>query len=203
MTVKMILVIIGAYLVGSISPAYLISRWMKGIDIRKVGSGNSGAANVFYEVGVFPGILAGVLDVLKGILPVWVALILNMPEVVIVLAAVFVVLGHNWSIFLGFQGGAGFAPILGVAFFLVPREVIIAGLASFTVSYLLNIIPAWSRSVKKLSTGIALTLISLPIVIWLFKEPTYEIYLFIFLAALLLLKRFKIIRQALIKLKTR
>jgi len=202
MIVRIISVIIGSYLIGSISSAYLITKLLKGIDIRKIGTGNSGAANVFYEVGHLPGILVGVLDILKGILPVWLALILNVPKVVIVIAAVSVVLGHNWSIFLRFQGGAGFAPILGIAFFLVPREVIITGLGSFTVSYLLNLIPACRRCLKKLSTGIALTLVSLPILVWLLKEPTYKIYLFIFLAVVLFLKRVKIIQQVLTKLKT-
>ena len=202
MIVRIISVIIGSYLIGSISSAYLITKLLKGIDIRKIGTGNSGAANVFYEVGHLPGILVGVLDVLKGILPIWLALILNVPEIVIVIAAVSVVLGHNWSIFLRFQGGAGFAPILGIAFFLVPREVIIAGLGSFMISYLSSLIPVCRRCLKKLSTGIALTLISLPILVWLFKEPTYKIYLFILLAIALFLKRFKVIQQALTKFKT-
>lgn len=202
MIVRIISVIIGSYLIGSISLAYLVTKLLKGIDIRKIGTGNSGAANVFYEVGHLPGILVGVLDVLKGILPIWLALILNVPEIVIVIAAVSVVLGHNWSIFLRFQGGAGFAPILGIAFFLVPRAIIIAGLGSFMISYLSSLISACRRCVKKLSTGIALTLISLPILVWLFKEPTYKIYLFIFLAVALFLKRFKIVQQTLTKFKT-
>ena len=202
MIVRIISVIVGSYLIGSISSAYLITKLLKGVDIRKIGTGNSGAANVFYEVGRLPGILAGILDVFKGALPIWLASILNVPEVVIVIAAVAVVLGHNWSIFLKFQGGAGFSPILGVAFFLVPREVIIAGLGSFAISYLLNLVPVCRRCLKKLSTGIALTLITLPILAWLFEEPTYKIYLFIFLAIALFLKRVKIIRQTLTKLKT-
>ena len=202
MIVRIISVIIGSYLIGSISSAYLVTKLLKGIDIRKIGTGNSGAANVFYEVGHLPGILVGILDILKGVLPVWLALILNVPESVIVIAAVSVVLGHNWSIFLRFQGGAGFAPILGIAFFLVPREIIIAGPASFLISYLSNLIPACRRSVKKLSAGIALTLVSLPIVVWLFEEPTYKVYLFIFLAIALFLKRVKIVQRALTKLKT-
>ncbi len=202
MIARIILVIMGSYLIGSISLAYLVTKLLKGIDIRKIGTGNSGAANVFYEVGHLPGILVGILDVLKGILPVWLALILNVPQSVIVMAAVAVVLGHNWSIFLKFQGGAGFAPILGIGFFLVPREILIAGLGSFTVSYLLNLIPACRCYLKKLSTGIALTLISLPILVWFFEEPTYKVYLFIFLAVALFLKRVKIIRQALTKFKT-
>ena len=202
MVVRIISVIIGSYLIGSISTAYLVTKLLKGVDIRKIGTGNSGAANVFYEVGHLPGISVGILDVLKGIVPVWLALRSNVPHSVIVISAIAVVLGHNWSIFLKFQGGAGFAPILGIGFFLVPREIFIAGLGSFAVSYLLNLVPACRRCLKKLSTGIALTLITLPIVIWLFGQPAYKIYLFIFLAIALFLKRVKIVQQVLTKLKT-
>lgn len=105
----------GSYLLGSIPTAFIFGKVMKGIDIRQHGSGNMGATNAFRVLGKAPGTAVLVIDMLKGILPVvflagWLA-----PSVEgRILAAISVVCGHNWTCFLGFNGGKGVATSAGV-----------------------------------------------------------------------------------------
>lgn len=107
------------YLVGSTPIGYLIVRFFGGKDIRQHGSGRTGGSNVGRVLGTQGFILTILLDVLKGALAVILARLimsqLNLgfwPEVT---AGIGCVIGHNWSIFLGFKGGAGTTPSLGAA----------------------------------------------------------------------------------------
>lgn len=108
-----------AYLIGSIPTAYLLVRWLKGVDIRSVGSGNVGATNAARVLGVrfFPVVF--VIDLLKGylptaFLPIAVARLssAHMPSLP-VLIAVAAIVGHNFPAFLGFRGGKGVATSVG------------------------------------------------------------------------------------------
>jgi len=112
------LILIVNYLLGSL-PCGLIVGWvLRGVDIRKFGSGNIGATNVSRVVGFKGALLAGVLDALKGFVGAYLASIF-LPHPGWWLVAVFlIVIGHNWSIFLGFKGGKGVATTLGVLFYL-------------------------------------------------------------------------------------
>lgn len=111
-----------AYLCGSVPTGFLVGR-AKGIDIRKVGSGNMGATNVFRTLGKGPGILVLLVDAAKGALPVLLlpALFHRADPVWLrLLAALFAVLGHNYTCWLGFKGGKGIATSAGVLAALVP-----------------------------------------------------------------------------------
>jgi len=105
-----------AYVIGSIPVAYIFGRMLKGIDIREHGSGNMGATNAFRVLGKGPGIIVLVLDIVKGIVPV--TLLANAFGLrdawSLVIIAVAAVIGHNWTVFLGFKGGKGMATSLGV-----------------------------------------------------------------------------------------
>ena len=117
---KVFLALLIGYLFGSIPFAILISR-MKGIDIRKVGSGNPGAANVFREVGKPYGLLVWALDMAKGALPMWIARdFFHIHPFFVGLTGVAAVAGHCWSVFLKFKGGKGVATSGGVFLFLFP-----------------------------------------------------------------------------------
>lgn len=108
--------IILSYLVGAIPTAYIFGKALKGIDIRKHGSGNVGATNVFRTLGIGPGIAVLLLDICKGIIAVVIVPdLLGLAKIVhrVVLAMV-VVCGHNWTVFLKFKGGKGIATSLGV-----------------------------------------------------------------------------------------
>jgi len=93
-----------AYLIGSIPPAYIVGRLIRGIDIRSVGSHNLGAMNVFYNVGFFPGLLVLTLDVGKGALAVFVARLMGVPLWGELASGVLAVVGHGFPIFLKFRG---------------------------------------------------------------------------------------------------
>jgi len=113
-----------AYLLGSIPFAYLISR-TKGVDIRRVGDGNVGAFNVFRHVGLGAGLATLALDIGKGATAIMVAKALHIPEIAVCLAGIAATIGHNWPVFLKFEGGRGEATIIGVLAVLVPWQMAI------------------------------------------------------------------------------
>ncbi len=109
------LLIVGSYFWASIPSAYLVSKYIKGIDIRDYGSGNMGATNVMAHVGRFSGFFLGVFDCLgKGVLPVSIVSVMNQSDAVKVAVALVSIVGHNWTPFLKFTGGRGVATAMGV-----------------------------------------------------------------------------------------
>jgi glycerol-3-phosphate acyltransferase PlsY len=103
-----------SYLLGSIPFGLVISYLVKGIDIRKYGSGNIGATNVVRVVGKGWGILVFILDFFKGLTPLLLAKIIIAPSnLIYVILALASVCGHNWPLFLKFKGGKGVATSLG------------------------------------------------------------------------------------------
>ncbi|RKZ24474.1 acyl-phosphate glycerol 3-phosphate acyltransferase [bacterium] len=130
---KIGLALVMGYLFGSIPFAIIVSR-IKGIDIRKVGSKNPGAANVFREVGKPYGLLVWALDMLKGIIPMWIARdFLNLHPFFVGLTGIAAVAGHCWSIFLRFKGGKGVATSGGVFLYLFPWFFPIAVVTYFAI----------------------------------------------------------------------
>ena len=107
------------YLLGSIPFGAIISLLYK-VDITKAGSGNIGATNVLRTLGVLPAIIVFSLDLLKGFLAVYLAIIVLRDPVLILLAGVAAILGHMFSIFLKFKGGRGAATGLGVLLGITP-----------------------------------------------------------------------------------
>jgi glycerol-3-phosphate acyltransferase PlsY len=116
--------ILGSYLLGSIPSAYILGRRAKKIDIRQVGDGNVGAANAYREIGPVSGITVLLADIAKGAVAILVAQALA-AQSVIFLAGLAVVVGHNWSIYLGFKGGRGEATAIGVLGTLLPQPTLI------------------------------------------------------------------------------
>jgi glycerol-3-phosphate acyltransferase PlsY len=121
-----------AYLVGSFPTAYLIGR-ARGVDLGAVGSGNYGATNVFRAIGPGPAIVALVVDVAKGYVPValfprWLPAELPSPMLHAVLLATAAVLGHVFSIFLKFRGGKGVGTAFGAYLALAPWAILAAAL---------------------------------------------------------------------------
>lgn len=103
-----------AYLLGGI-PVGLIVGLARGVDVRKVGSGNIGATNVIRGVGAKLGALVFIIDVLKGVAAVMIARALGADDWLVGMAGLFVVLGHSFSPYLAFKGGKGVATSFGVA----------------------------------------------------------------------------------------
>ncbi|WP_457631670.1 glycerol-3-phosphate 1-O-acyltransferase PlsY [Oceanithermus sp.] len=116
-------VLLLAYLFGSIPAGVLMAR-LYGVNIREVGSGNIGATNVLRAVGWGPAIVVFLFDVFKGGLAVMIARWAGIDGWLLGGVAVAAVLGHNFSIFLGFKGGKGVATTLGTVLFLDPAAAL-------------------------------------------------------------------------------
>ncbi len=132
-----LLAVILAYGLGSLPMGYLVVRAATGQDVRTVGSGRTGGTNALRAAGPLAGALTGALDVLKAAAGVWLArwLLPSEAEALgLALAGLGAIVGHNYSCFLRFKGGAGGGPCLGAALALWPGSALMAfpiGLAVF------------------------------------------------------------------------
>ena len=160
MVIPFVLLIIGAYLLGSVPAAYLITRWVRGIDIRQYGSGNVGAANVLAVVSKRWSIPVTIFDIGKGALMVWVAQLLGLSVAQQVTVGIFTIIGHNWPVFLRFRGGRGVFTSLGVITMLSPK----LGLVVLVVSYSL-------APLRQVSLGVFVSLVALPFLSWFLSQP--------------------------------
>jgi acyl phosphate:glycerol-3-phosphate acyltransferase len=132
-------IVILSYLVGSIPTGILITKAVKGIDIRNYGSGNAGGTNVMRVLGWKHGLLVILLDALKGVIAVVIIARLhygNIPfenitpfddfTLVQIIAGIAAVVGHIWTVFASFRGGKGIATALGMLLILVTVDMLIA-----------------------------------------------------------------------------
>ena len=136
------LVALVGYLVGSISFGYIVAKYVKNVDLRRVGSGSTGGTNAFRTLGRGPGVLVSVLDILKGIAAVWFASLLfgrgdDPGQIAQATAAIAVVAGHCWPFVLRGQGGRGVATGFGALLFVAT--------------------PAWASAVAAFAIALALT----------------------------------------------
>jgi acyl phosphate:glycerol-3-phosphate acyltransferase len=137
-----------AYLIGSVSFSYLVAR-ANGVDLRKVGSGNVGGANVWRNCGFGPFLLAAAGDILKGMLPTLAALNISdvgrllgmrldrLPPGAVILVGVAAIIGHTFSLFLNFKGGKAVATSGGVLLAIFPLLIPI-GLVAWVVAFLIT-----------------------------------------------------------------
>lgn len=160
MDLYQILLIIATYFIGSIPFAYIIVKLVKKIDIRTVGSGNAGATNAARVLGKWGFISVFLLDALKGFLPVFISLHYYGQTMITLIVAAVVVLGHTYTVFLGFKGGKGVATGAGVFLALAPAEIGI-GLVVFIIVFL---------ATKMVSAGSILASITLLIAVCLMSN---------------------------------
>ena len=117
------------YLLGSFPTGFLFGKYLKNIDLRKMGSGSTGATNVLRNVGKWPALFVFIIDVLKGFIAVKISYILISESIYEVLAGSLAVSGHIWPIWLKGKGGKAVATGLGI-FIALSWQV---GLASFGI----------------------------------------------------------------------
>ncbi|GAH24685.1 unnamed protein product, partial [marine sediment metagenome] len=152
MIVNQAIAIIIGYLVGSIPTAYLVTRLVKGKDIRQLGGGNVGGLNVFREVGRWPALAVGIVDLGKGAAAVAIAYwLLGVPQLFVLLAGLAAVIGHNWMVWLKFSGGKGMGATMGALAVILPVYGYWQGMVIFLGVILIPFII--TRNVA-LSTGI-------------------------------------------------
>lgn len=149
-----------SYLLGSISFSYLLTRIIKGVDIRDYGSGNAGATNASRVLGKKLGILVLILDGLKGAAAVGIGyLISGGSPFLIATSGLAAIIGHNWPIFLRFRGGKGIATTFGVTLSFVFVPALLSGLLAISIILI-------SRQV---SLGSLISTTVLPLIIWVYS----------------------------------
>jgi acyl phosphate:glycerol-3-phosphate acyltransferase len=178
-----------SYLVGAIPTSYLTLRLVKGQDLRRQGSGNLGATNLFRVLGWKYAVPVGLFDMLKGAVPV----LLFAPraggtDAVALLLGAAAVLGHVFPVFLGFRGGKGVATGAGVVLGLAPWAFVVA-------------LVAWAVVVKasgyvSLASIVAAALLP-PAVYLLHPERRQLLLVFVGLAALIIVLHARNIRRLL------
>lgn len=120
------LLLITAYILGSIPFGYLITKYTTNKNLMEIGWKKNSGSNVFKNVGLWQGIFTFVFDVAKGFLAVYLARYFGFSELFQVFCGVLAVTGHNWSIFLGFKGGRGLATLIGALFVISPLVLFIS-----------------------------------------------------------------------------
>lgn len=127
MTFQILVGCILSYLIGSIPFSYIVAKKVKGVDIRMMGEGNVGGRNVWHVVGKKYGVIAGALDMLKGLSAYGIGILLSLSPWWIWLCGFFVVIGHDFPVFLRGRGGKGAAAAIGFLLGMTPVVVVISG----------------------------------------------------------------------------
>jgi acyl phosphate:glycerol-3-phosphate acyltransferase len=159
-------ILIVSYLLGSIPFAYLIAKWAKGIDLRKVGSGNVGFSNVAASVSKWAAVPVLLFDIGKGLLAVYIARWAGLPLYAQALAGLAAQIGHCWPVFLGFSAGRGILTIVGSGLGMEPA------LAAFMVGLSFLGIPFHG-----LATTSLIAILCFPVTTWLSDLPFLNLFI--------------------------
>src|SRR4051794_26882488 len=158
----LVLAVCAAYLIGSIPFALLLARRWGGHDLRRIGSGNIGAANVLRASGVRAGVLVAVLDIAKGALSVALAMRLSSDVNAPAAAGLAAIIGHVYPAWLRFKGGKGVATACGVFSVLTPYAALPA--------FCMFLLTAWTT--RYVSLGSVVATIALPPIAYVAGSPT-------------------------------
>jgi len=161
MTIRLAALLI-AYLLGAIPFGFLLVKWKHGIDVRATGSGNIGATNVLRASGRVTSIATLALDIAKGYFAVWIAeRFTGGSPLWMSAAALCVMAGHAYPVFLGFKGGKAVATFVGAFLRLTPGPLI-AALVVFVG------VVAWTRYI---SMGSVISAATFPLAVWIILHP--------------------------------
>ncbi len=175
-----LIALVVAFLVGGIPFGYLLVRWKTGEDVREKGSGNIGATNVLRTTGRSIAVATMLLDIAKGFFAVWLADKLSGGSPTwMSLAALAVMAGHAYPIFLKFQGGKAVASFIGAFLYLTPIPMI-AALIVFVIVV---------AATRQISMGSMIAGGSLPFATWLIEHPPSIVVLATVVAAVFLIYR--------------
>jgi glycerol-3-phosphate acyltransferase PlsY len=161
-----LLVLVVAYLLGAIPFGYLLVKWKTGGDVRASGSGNIGATNVLRTTGRVAGVATLLLDVAKGYLAVWIAGRVSGGDPWLMSAAALTVMaGHAYPVFLRFKGGKAVASLVGAYLCLAPWAV-----AAEAVVFIAIVV--WTRHISLASIIGAATF---PLAVWLVAQAPWPV----------------------------
>jgi glycerol-3-phosphate acyltransferase PlsY len=172
------LLVVLAYVAGSFPTGVLLAR-ARGVDLRKVGSGNIGATNVGRALGRPFGVLVLVIDAAKGFLPVFLARQLGLSPWVLAAVGLAALLGHSFSLFLRGKGGKSVATALGAALAIAPLPAL-GSLAIYAVLL---------ATLRISSIGSISGVVAFPLLVWLLGPRVPAYYAFGFAAAALVIVR--------------
>jgi acyl phosphate:glycerol-3-phosphate acyltransferase len=164
-------VVVIAYLIGGIPWGVVIARATGGPDPRTIGSGRTGGANVLRALGPRAAAASGLLDVLKGIVAVLVAIVAGGGLLLEIVAAVAAIVGHSRSPFIGFKGGRGIAPGFGSLIVIHP----VAALVTIPVFAIVLLVTRYSSLASLSATALAAAAIVV-MVIAFDQSPLYVVY---------------------------
>jgi len=180
-----------SYLLGSIPTAFLFGKILKGIDIRKVGSGNVGATNAMRALGKGPGITVLLLDIIKGFIATYYLAnyfidkpVLIQEQNLRIFMGLCCICGHNWTIFLKFKGGKGIATTFGV---LLALSLKITGL-NIVIGLIILIWFLVFGFTRIVSLASIIAAIALPLLSILFKQPINLIFLSLLLCVFVIIR---------------
>jgi len=174
MVLQILSLLLIGYLIGSIPFSFMVGK-AKGIDLRKVGSGNTGASNVWRALGFRYFVVALILDILKGWLPAFLAhSVFEVPALVTIAVGMCAVIGHVYPIFLGFKGGKAVATTGGVIMGFAPVLTALAAIV-WTIVYKLFGYPSVASMVDVVV--IALTGTVMAFMGWL--DPVYAVFIWV------------------------
>jgi glycerol-3-phosphate acyltransferase PlsY len=175
-----LLAVVVAYLAGGIPFGYLLVRWKTGEDVREKGSGNIGATNVLRTTGRGIAVATLALDIVKGVFAVWLADKLSDGSPLwMSLAALAVMAGHAYPVFLKFQGGKAVASFIGAFLYLTPIPMI-AALVVFVIVVAVT---------RQISMGSIVAAGSLPLATWLIEHPPWIVIVATLAAAVFVIER--------------
>jgi glycerol-3-phosphate acyltransferase PlsY len=121
-----LLVGIGGYLIGAFPSGVIVTRLWGGHDVRQTGSGHSGTTNTYRQAGLLAAVLVFVVDLTKGLIAVWLGLELTGYQAwTLPVAGAAAVLGHCWSVYVGFRGGMGISTAGGIFLWVLPGGVVV------------------------------------------------------------------------------
>jgi glycerol-3-phosphate acyltransferase PlsY len=161
-----VLLVLLGYVLGSVPTGLLVGRAF-GVDVRKVGSGNIGMANVLRAAGKWAAALTMIGDMLKGLIPVIIARNFTDDSWVLAAVALAAVIGHCWPVFLGFRGGKGVATGAGTSIGLAP----LVGLSLFAFWWIVVLLSRYT------SLGAIAVMVVSPFAFWLSGQPLpYVLY---------------------------
>jgi glycerol-3-phosphate acyltransferase PlsY len=186
MVTEFVLLMVGAYLLGSIPIPYLVTKWVTGKDMRQYGSGNVGGANLFSLTSKWIGIPTIVFDFAKAISMLGVAKLIGLDIGQQVAVGVMSLVGQNWPVFLRFSGGRGMMTTLGIAFFLpiANGPLIPWGLLSFFVFASAGVL-----LIHNVPIGTGSGIAAMPLVSWLAHEPTEMTLGFLAMFLIMIIRR--------------
>jgi glycerol-3-phosphate acyltransferase PlsY len=167
------------YILGSVPTGLLLTKLFSKVDPRKIGSKNIGATNIFRTAGKSLGIMTLIGDLLKGAIPVFLAIQWGESDLWIAISGLTPFLGHVFPIFLGFKGGKGVATALGVYLVISPLAVFIEFLI------FAGIVWKW----RIISIGSIICAITIPILIAYFRSDSKAYFIISVIIAALILYR--------------